>query len=67
MPKDKKRAKQESDSDSDSGPDDKGPVKKAAKTSGGGGAASMGADGEPSWLLGNMKFVKVFKTFISKS
>lgn len=59
MPKDKKRAKQESDSDSDSGPDDKGPVKKAAKTSGGGGAASMGADGEPSWLLGNMKFVKV--------
>ena len=57
MPKDKKRAKVDSDSDSDSGPDDKGPVKKASKTSD---AGSMGADGEPSWLLGGMKFVKVF-------
>ena len=62
MPKDKKRAIKESDSDSDSGPDDKGPAKKAAKTSGGSSSCTMGADGEPSWSLGNMKFVKVIQT-----
>ena len=61
MPKDKKRAIKESDSDSDSGPDDKGPAKKAAKTSGGSSSCTMGADGEPSWSLGNMKFVKVIQ------
>merc|ERR1712045_189560 len=49
----------DSDSDSDSGPDDKGPAKKSAKTSGGSSSCTMGADGEPSWSLGNMKFVKV--------
>ena len=58
MPKDKKRAKMDSDSDSDSGPDDKGPVKKASKSSSE--SCNMGADGEPSWSLGNMKFIKVF-------
>ena len=60
MPKDKKRPKD--DSDSDSGPEDRGPakspVKKSAKASGGADALNDGS-GEPSWSLGNMKFAKV--------
>ena len=68
MPKDtKKRSRKESDSSSDSGPDDPTPVKKSSK----GGSSSGGSrgdkpcaipgdtSGEPSWGLGNMKFVKV--------
>lgn len=57
MPKDKKRTV--STSDSDSGPDDRAPVKKskgaAAKPSGSGPSDS----GEPSWHLGRDKHVKV--------
>ena len=65
MPKDKKRPKD--DSDSDSGPEDRGPakspVKKSAKASGGADALNDGS-GEPSWSLGNMKFAKVSLLFI---
>ena len=61
MPKDKKRSHKDS-SDSDSGPEDRGPakspVKKSAKPSGGADALNDGS-GEPSWSLGNMKFAKV--------
>ncbi len=56
MPKDKKRSKRASTSDSDSGPDDRGPAPKQSKPSS---SATVGSDGEPSWSLGNMKFVKV--------
>jgi len=64
MPKDKKRAKHSSDSDS--GPDDRSPAKKG-KTSDGANSSGMvnalpGTD--PSWSLGNMKFVKASKIFI---
>ena len=58
MPKDKKRSKRDASSDSDSGPEDRGPAKKAAKSSA---ADKAPSDGEPSWSLGNMKFIKVFK------
>jgi hypothetical protein len=68
MPKDKKRAKYSSDSDS--GPEDRSPVKKGkpapsapAGKSGGGASASGTVNAlpgdEPSWSLGSMKFVKV--------
>ncbi|KAK3912295.1 Putative RNA polymerase II transcriptional coactivator [Frankliniella fusca] len=54
MPKTKKR--EASSSDSDSGPDDRGPVSKK-------GAApakkSKSGKEEPKWHLGNKKFVKV--------
>jgi len=66
MPRDKKRVA--SDSDSDSGPEDRGPAKKskappAAKAAPKGGKASasnsVGNDDEPSWHLGRNKHVKV--------
>ena len=61
MPKDKKRSKRDSSSDSDSGPDDKGPAKKAAKSSSSNSCDALNdGSGEPSWSLGNMKFVKVW-------
>merc|ERR1712088_773491 len=67
MPKDTKKARRDSSSDdSDSGPDDKAPVAKSAKTSGGAKTTSGGGasnctmeNGEPTWLVGGMKFVKV--------
>jgi len=69
MPKEaKKRSRKDSDT-SDSGPDDPTPVRKSGKSgssSGGGGsrgdkptAIPGDTSGEPSWGLGNMKFVKV--------
>jgi len=69
MPKDaKKRSRKDSDT-SDSGPDDPTPVKKSSKSGGGGASKSSSGkpcaipgdekSGEPSWSLGNMKFVKV--------
>jgi len=68
MPKDKKRVAS-SDSDSDSGPDDKGPAKKskgaapaksAAKPkTGGDSSTSLGDSGDPSWHLGRNKHVVV--------
>ncbi len=66
MPKhDKKRSKSDSGSDSDSGPDDRTPVKKS-KSGGESGSKKSGSSSgnalpgpEPSWLLSNMKFVKV--------
>ena len=82
MPKDaKKRSRKDSDT-SDSGPDDPTPVKKPSKSGGGGGGSKSSSgkpcaipgdekSNEPSWSLGNMKFVKVsrillfiFKKFI---
>ena len=77
MPKDKKRpAKNDSESESDSGPEDRGPakspVKKSAKSGYGSapipGSADALADGsgEPSWSLGNMKFAKVSLVVIKK-
>jgi len=59
MPKfDKKRSRKDSDT-SDSGPEDRSPAKKAtpaAKKP----AGNPSKDGEePSWSLGNMKFIKV--------
>ena len=60
MPKDKKRRDSSSSSDSDSGPDDKAPPKKVAKTTSGGGSSTCTMEnGEPTWLVGGMKFVKV--------
>merc|ERR1719367_2204895 len=60
MPKDTKKARRDSSSDSDSGPDDKAPVAKSAKTTSGGGASNCTMEnGEPTWLVGGMKFVKV--------
>jgi len=58
MPKDRKRAA--STSDSDSGPEDRAPVKKgksapAKKPE----ASSLPESGEPSWHLGRDKHVKV--------
>jgi len=61
MPKDKKRSKREASSDdSDSGPEDRGPSKvaKSAKVAKSDDALNDGS-GDPSWSLGNMKFVKV--------
>ena len=74
MPKDaKKRSRKDSDT-SASGPDDPTPVKKSSKPkSGGGGSSSSGKpcaipgdekSGEPSWSLGNMKFVKVSRILL---
>ena len=76
MPKDaKKRSRKDSDT-SDSGPDDPTPVKKSSKSGGGGASKSSSGkpcaipgdekSGEPSWSLGNMKFVKVSR-FLSFS
>ena len=61
MPKDKKKARRDSSSsDSDSGPEDKGPATKVAKTTSGGGSSTCTMEnGEPTWLVGGMKFVKV--------
>jgi len=74
MPKDaKKRSRKDSDT-SDSGPDDPTPVKssKSSKGSGSSGGSKSSSNsggrpcaipgdtsGEPSWALGNMKFIKV--------
>ena len=77
MPKDaKKRSRKDSDT-SDSGPDDPTPVKKSSKSGGGGASKSSSGkpcaipgdekSGEPSWSLGNMKFVKVSRFSISFS
>lgn len=66
MPKDKKRTKYSSDSDS--GPDDRSPAKKgkpaapAGKSAGGASSSGMVnalPGDEPSWSIGGMKFVKV--------
>ena len=60
MPKDKKKARRDSSS-SDSGPEDKGPAKKAKPAAGGSSSGSCTMEnGEPTWLVGGMKFVKVF-------
>jgi len=67
MPRDKKRVAS-SDSDSDSGPEDRGPAKKskgaapvnseAKPKASGGGDSSLGGD-DPSWHLGRNKHVVV--------
>merc|ERR1739844_219054 len=64
-----KKARRDSSSsdDSDSGPADKAPVSKVAKTTSGGAKTTSGGgasnctmeNGEPTWLVGGMKFVKV--------
>merc|ERR1712223_1851375 len=55
-----KTKKRDSSSSSDSGPDDKAPPKKVAKTTSGGGSSTCTMEnGEPTWLVGGMKFVKV--------
>ena len=61
MPKDKKKERRPSTSDSDSGPEDKGPAKKAKPTAAGGSTPHCSMEnGEPTWNLGGgMKFVKV--------
>ncbi len=71
MPKPDKRKSRVPDSDSDSGPDDRGPApKKPAGTSSGGGGGGGGSAArpkgnpsvegqEPTWELGKMKKVKV--------
>ena len=63
MPKDKKKERRPStsDDDSDSGPEDKGPAKKAKPTAAGGSTPHCSMEnGEPTWNLGGgMKFVKV--------
>jgi len=56
MPKDKKRAA--STSDSDSGPDDRAPVKKGKPAPAKKPETSMNSE-EPSWHLGRDKHVKV--------
>ena len=71
MPKPSKRPAKDDTSDSDSGPDDRGPAKKSGS---GGAASSGGASGsaakkpkgnpavegeEPTWELGQNKKVKV--------
>merc|ERR1712020_752908 len=59
MPKDKKKARRDSSS-SDSGPEDKGPAKKAKPAAAGSSSGSCTMEnGEPTWLVGGMKFVKV--------
>jgi len=68
MPRDKKRVAS-SDSESDSGPEDRGPAKKskgaapakaAAKPKSGGGDSSSSLGGsDPSWHLGNNKHIVV--------
>ena len=60
MPKfDKKRSRKDSDT-SDSGPEDRTPVKKSGGPPAKKPAGNPSKDGdEPSWLLGNMKFIKV--------
>ena len=75
MPKDaKKRSRKDSDT-SDSGPDDPTPVKKPSKSGGGGGGSKSSSgkpcaipgdekSNEPSWSLGNMKFVKVSRILL---
>ena len=59
MPKDKKKARRDSSS-SDSGPEDKGPAKKAKPAAGSSSGSCTMENGEPTWLVGGMKFVKVF-------
>ena len=60
MPKDKKKERRPSTSDSDSGPEDKGPAKKAKPTAAGSTSHCSMENGEPTWNLGGgMKFVKV--------
>ena len=62
MPKDKKKERRPSTSDdSDSGPEDKGPAKKAKPTAASGSTPHCSMEnGEPTWNLGGgMKFVKV--------
>merc|ERR1739846_106442 len=58
MPKDKKKARRDSSS-SDSGPEDKGPAKKAKPAAGSSSGSCTMENGEPTWLVGGMKFVKV--------
>ena len=58
MPKDKKRAP--STSDSDSGPEDRAPVKKSKPAPKAASSSTSLADSkEPSWHLGRDKHVKV--------
>ncbi|KAE8752078.1 hypothetical protein FOCC_FOCC001240 [Frankliniella occidentalis] len=60
MPKSKTKSKREaSSSDSDSGPEDRGPAKKKPAPSKPAESKSGKGDEEPSWSLGNKKFVKV--------
>merc|ERR1712083_413418 len=70
MPKDKKKARRDSSS-SGSGPEDKGPAKKAKPAAGSSSGSCTMENGEPTWLVGGMKFVKVRefkgKTYIDKS
>ena len=67
MPKpDKKRSKKDSTSDSDSGPDDRSPVKKSKSIGEASGSGHALPGDEPSWLLSGMKFVKVGNFFFSK-
>ena len=71
MPKDKKKERRPSTSDdSDSGPEDKGPAKKAKPTAATSGTPHCSMEnGEPTWNLGGgMKFVKVrFQSDIQKN
>ena len=66
MPKpDKKRSKKDSTRDSDSGPDDRSPVKKSKSGGEASGSGNALPGDEPSWLLSGMKFVKVGNFFFS--
>ena len=64
MPKhDRKRSRKDSDT-SDSGPEDTAPVRKSAAPAKKP-AGNPAVDGqEPSWSLGNMKFIKVSQQFL---
>ncbi|XP_017786335.1 PREDICTED: RNA polymerase II transcriptional coactivator [Nicrophorus vespilloides] len=66
MPKVRSTKRKQSESDSDSGPDDRNPVKKSKepeKSTGGGGSKASsgggGGDDEMSWELGNNRMLKL--------
>ncbi|RZF46399.1 hypothetical protein LSTR_LSTR014645 [Laodelphax striatellus] len=60
MPKTKKPQSSASESDSDSGPEDRiPPAKKAKSSGGGGGGASKNADGDYEWQLDRNRALKV--------